>query len=261
MKVTNIKAFYDNDKKEYLINENKKFLEWLNKQITNGYIPFIDIHTLQSLIDHITLWYEIKYSDDKLEYEEANTKFQKSIRKFSNMDFNELMFILPEEELSIIECKYRSHNISNNEKMINISVKKKRNLNENSSLNKFPDLLLHINKTNGKILTNSYDKTLINSSTTIEELLRIFEEILIDEYDLTELKQSVNNHNVDLELRKKVLMFSALKILYSKNTIPEYGYKRAKNFIKEFNRNIPHLKLSIIETTKDVKTTKIKKMK
>ena len=74
----------------------------------------------------------------------------------------------------------------------------------------------------------------------LDELIKILENL----NRKINLKECVNNHNIDLELRKKLLQFVALKLLYSKNTIPENGYERAKRFIEEFNENIPNLKLS-----------------
>lgn len=56
--------------------------------------------------------------------------------------------------------------------------------------------------------------------------------------DFTELKESVYDHDCDIELRNRVLQLVALKLLYSKNTIPERGYERAKRFINEFNKKL-----------------------
>lgn len=46
------------------------------------------------------------------------------------------------------------------------------------------------------------------------------------------------DHNCDVELRNKVLQLVALKLLYSRRTIPERGYERAKRFINEFNKKM-----------------------
>lgn len=67
-----------------------------------------------------------------------------------------------------------------------------------------------------------------------------------DKLDLTELKESIFNYKCDNELRNKVLQLVALKLLYSKNTIPNRGYERAKRFINEFNKKL-NLALSIEE--------------
>ena len=41
-----------------------------------------------------------------------------------------------------------------------------------------------------------------------------------------------------MELRHRILQSVALKLLYSRNTIPERGYERAKRFINEFNKKL-----------------------
>ena len=72
----------------------------------------------------------------------------------------------------------------------------------------------------------------------LDELLSIFKEKYTDELDFTELKESVYDHNCDMELRHRILQLVALKLLYSRNTIPERGYERAKRFINEFNKKL-----------------------
>ena len=72
----------------------------------------------------------------------------------------------------------------------------------------------------------------------LDELLSIFKEKYTDELDFTELKESVYDHNCDMELRHRILQLVALKLLYSRNTIPERGYERTKRFINEFNKKL-----------------------
>ena len=73
---------------------------------------------------------------------------------------------------------------------------------------------------------------------SLDELLVVLSEKYVDELDFTELKESVYDHDCDMELRHRVLQLVALKLLYSKNTIPERGYERAKRFINEFNKKL-----------------------
>ena len=74
------------------------------------------------------------------------------------------------------------------------------------------------------------------------EILNNYEE----ELDTTELQECLYDNSCDLTLRYKLLQLVALSILYSKNTIPEYGYERAKRFINEFNKKM-NLELSTEE--------------
>lgn len=52
------------------------------------------------------------------------------------------------------------------------------------------------------------------------------------------MEKCIYDHNCDIELRERLLQLVALKLLYSKNTIPERGYERAKRFINEFNKKL-----------------------
>lgn len=46
--------FYEQDKKNYNIKNNKELLKWLKESINNRYHCFMDINDLQQLIDNIT---------------------------------------------------------------------------------------------------------------------------------------------------------------------------------------------------------------
>ena len=103
-----------------------------------------------------------------------------------------------------------------------------------------PYILLCANPMTGKVSKNyEIDEYLEDEEDiSLDQLLPIFKEKYSDELDYTELKDSVYNHNCDMELRNRLLQLVALKLLYSKNTIPERGYERAKRFINEFNKKI-----------------------
>lgn len=105
---------------------------------------------------------------------------------------------------------------------------------------KTPYFLLHANHMTGEVSKNYELEEYIGNDENIclDELLLIFNEKYTDELDFTELKESVYNHDCDIELRNRILQLVALKLLYSRNTIPERGYKRAKRFINEFNKKL-----------------------
>ena len=107
-------------------------------------------------------------------------------------------------------------------------------------LEEYPYFLLRADYMTGEV-SNDYglDEFLNGEEDlNLDELLSIFNEKYTDELEFTELKESVYNHNCDLELRHRVLQLAALKLLYSRNTIPERGYERAKRFINEFNEKL-----------------------
>ena len=166
------------------------------------------------------------------------------------------MYRLSDKELDLIQGVYRAfcggcHPIYNYkleiigwEDQVNIQIKNKRE-NKNYDLNYIPNFFVYANALNGKVQIDYYIKQVTKKENiTLDELLAVFKYTQKDKWDYSILEEIVENHNMDLMLRKKILQLVALKLLYSKNTIPERGYERAKRFISEFNKHIPELKLS-----------------
>ena len=253
MTIAQAERFYGQDTKDYEIEKNKDFLIWLKTSIKDGYHCFIEAEELQELIDSIVNWYEIKYPERELEYFEGtrHMNFQ-DIRRISDvMDIRQLLFRLPHNQLCLIECGYRAkgwgqHPIYENGKEIGwktqifMSINRKNEEESDSLLGKTPYFLLHADHMTGEV-SNDYElEEYLDSeeNLNLDELLSIFKEKYTDELDFTELKESVYDHNCDMELRHRILQSVALKLLYSRNTIPERGYERAKKFINEFNKKL-----------------------
>lgn len=174
------------------------------------------------------------------------------IRRISDvMDIRQLLFRLPHNQLCLMECGYRAkgwgqHPIYENGKEIGwkaqifMSINRKNEEESDSWLGKAPYFLLHADHMTGEV-SNDYElEEYLDSeeNLNLDELLSIFKEKYTDELDFTELKESVYDHNCDMELRHRILQLVALKLLYSRNTIPERGYERAKRFINEFNKKL-----------------------
>ena len=253
MTIAEAKRFYKEDKKEYEIGNNKDFINWLKTSIHNGYNCYIDIDELQELIDNIVNWYEIKYPERELEFFEGIQHLNfKDIKSISNvMDLRQLLFRLPHKQLCLIECGYRAKSWGKTPAYeagkeiawiptIYMSIKRK-NIEEYDALSEItPYYLLKAEHMTGKILKNYELSDYIENEDNLylDEVLSILNKKYSDELDFSELKQCIYNHNCDLELRHRILQLSALKLLYSRNTIPERGYKRAKRFINEFNKKL-----------------------
>lgn len=252
MTIAQTEKFWEQDTKDYEIKKNKDFLNWLKNSITDGYHCFIGTEELQELIDNIVNWYEIKYPERELEYFEGywHMDFQ-DIRRISDvMDMRQLLYRLPHNQLCLMECGYRAkywgkHPIFENDKevgwrtLISMSINRKNEEESNSWLGKAPYFSLHAEHMTGEVLSYELKKYLnLEESISLDELLSILNEKYIDELDFTELKESVYDHNCDMELRHRILQLVALKLLYSRNTIPERGYERAKRFINEFNKEL-----------------------
>ena len=253
MTVAQAERFYGQDTKDYEIEKNKDFLTWLKTSIKDGYHCFIKTEELQELIDSIVNWYEIKYPERELEYFEGtrHMAFQ-DIRRISDvMDIRQLLFRLPHNQLCLMECGYRAkgwgqYPIYENGKEIDLKVQifmkiNKKNKEEcNPWYGETTYFLLHADYMTGEV-SNYYElEDYIDNEENIslDELLSVFNEKYSNELDFTELTESVYDHHCDMELRDRILQLVALKLLYSRNTIPERGYERAKRFINEFNKKL-----------------------
>ncbi len=253
MTIAQAERFYEQDTKDYEIEKNKDFLIWLKTSIKDGYYCFIKTEELQELIDNIVNWYEIKYPERELEYFEGTKHMDfQDIKRISDvMDIRQLLFRLPHKQLCLMKCGYRAKGwgqrpIYENGKEIGcktqifMRIDRKTEEECDSLWDKNPYFLLHADYMTGEV-SNCYElEEYLNSEERIglDELLSIFNEKYTDELDFTELKKSVYNHNCDIELRHRILQLVALKLLYSRNTIPERGYERAKRFINEFNKKL-----------------------
>lgn len=253
MTIAQAERFYEQDTKDYEIEKNKDFLTWLKTSIKDGYHCFIKTEELQELIDSIVNWYEIKYPERELEYFEGtrHMNFQ-DIRRISDvMDIRQLLFRLPHNQLCLMECGYRAkgwgqHPIYENGKKIGweaqifMCISRKNKEESDSWLGKTPYFLLYADHMTGEVSNNYELEEYLDSeeNLNLDELLSIFKEKYTDELDFTELKESVYDHNCDMELRHRILQLVALKLLYSRNTIPERGYERSKRFINEFNKKL-----------------------
>lgn len=248
MTIAQAERFYEQDSKKYEVLKNKELLSWLKNSVKNGYHPFIDIEGLQKLVDDITNWYEIKYPEREKEFYEGIGYFDfenmKSLSKLMNI--KQLMYRLPREQLYLMECDYRStgqgfrnvyddkNEIVAEKPILFMSIYRK---NIESSI--VPNFLLHADNDSGKVEIDYNLKDYVNTdSITLDELLNLFKEKYSEEFSFTELEKCVYDHNCDVELRNKVLQLVALKLLYSRRTIPERGYERSKRFINEFNKKM-----------------------
>ena len=110
MTIPEAERFYKQDTKNYEIEKNIYFLNWLKISIANGYNCFIDTKELQELIDTIVTWYEIKYPERELEYFEGTRDIDfQNIKRISNiMSIRQLLYRLPHNQLCLIECGYRA---------------------------------------------------------------------------------------------------------------------------------------------------------
>lgn len=250
MTIAQARKFYEQDQREYNLEENKEFLSWFKDKIKNDYYPFIEIEELQELINNITYWYEIKYPEREFEFDEGikNLDFKSIAPLSKSMNIYQLMYRLSDDQLCLINGEYRSNcggirNIYNggskvvDQKAVLYIVIKQ--INNNYNANGINNNLIICAYPNGEVIINdSLKKYVDKERINLDELLSLFEEKYSHNLDFSVLKADVDDHNCDLELRKRILQLIALKLLYSQNTTPGRGYKRAKKFIDEFNKEL-----------------------
>mgnify|MGYP004455934617 FL=1 len=277
MTIAQARKFYEQDQREYNLEENKEFLSWFKGKIKNDYYPFIESEELQELINNITYWYEIKYPEREFELDEGikNLDFKSITPLSKSMNIYQLMYRLSDDQLCLINGEYRSNcggirNIYNggskvvDQKAVLYIVIKQ--INNNYNANGINNNLIICAYPNGEVLINDDLKKYVDKERiNLDELLSLFEEKYSHNLDFSVLNADVDDHNCDLELRKRILQLIALKLLYSQNTIPDRGYKRAKKFIDEFNKEL-NLNLSsekidnIINTNIEIEKSVDKKL-
>lgn len=242
MSIEQAQNFYNADKHKYQLNTNVELINWLKLKMDNGYYPYMDISELQNTIDTMVSWYEFKYPN--YEFENYNIISEpgknNSLTLSKNMDIQKLMHRLTWNGFSLMTCNYRANgysqkNIYDNKGLVigsktTIGIYIKKNDNTDSFVISADNKTGIVEKDNCKVKNICQGRNI-----TVDEFYRNFDD---DSYDLSPLKNCIYNHNTDIELRKKILELVALKLLYSSNTIPTYGYERATRFINEFNKKL-----------------------
>lgn len=238
MTIYEAEKFYQEDRKAYQIETNHEFLSWM-ASISDEYDNLIKINELQELIYLIASWYEIKYPERVFNnYEEDKDDIKKSKVLTRIMDFKQLLFRLSHDQSYLLKGGYRSRGwvrVTNKDgedtmEMCICMKPKQNNWKRTCSIK-----VITVDHITGEIFNP--DEFDYKDNLTIEKVLDIFENET-DEYDLSDLRSCVQNHKYDLELRERIIKLSALKLLYSKRTIPENGYIRARKLINEFNKEL-----------------------
>ena len=251
MTIAQAERFYNQDNKEYEIENNKELLSWIRNSINNGYHCFIETQELQELIDRIVNWYEMKYPERELEYYEGIRRDDfKDIERLSKvMDINQLFFRIPSRQLSLLRCGYRakhwSHHLVDDKEsiwkvLVNLKISHKYEEVDDFFSARMPYFFVSADCTTGEVQSDYELEEYVDTKKrySLDDILAIFKEKYSDELDFTELQECINDMNYDRELRNRILQLAALKIMYSRNTTPERGYERAKRFINEFNKKM-----------------------
>lgn len=247
MTIAEAENFYNQDEQKYILNKNKKILNFINEKNKEGITIGLNIEQMQQIIDNIVLFFEFKYPNSflhDLRYH-SNDKNEcfKTCQTISNqLDISQLKYHLHHDEVNFLECSYGNR--------VEIT-KEKKNLWDLTSL------YVSIN-TNGEIDIHDLNKLKefkfldnIEGIYQASDLLGRFIESPID-VNYSNLTKAVNRHKAEIQLRNIILELIPLKLIYSNSTLPEYGYIRAKNFARMFSKEY-NLKIDLNEVDEIMK--------
>lgn len=253
MTIAEADRFYEQDERKYELAKNQEFLIWLQNIMSNGYQSLVELEDLQDMIDFIALWFEMKYPERELRfYEGCKSLDFDDIQPLSKvMDIRQLMYRLPHEILCLMQGKYRSlatgvRKIYDNngdviayKTIILMRLSRKDEQDDSYDMEKKRNLCIYADSATGQVEMSDEIKDIAgDKEVTLAELLAILRQNYGEVFDLTPLERCLYNQVCDIELREKTLQLVALRLLYSRMTIPERGYERAKRFINEFNKKL-----------------------
>jgi hypothetical protein len=219
-----IQNFYNADKQEYLLINNEEFLS-----IFKDYQKFnrdFGLEAMTKLMDDIVNFYEFKFPNELYDgsITEKSQDYQSIIEVANLLNLNQLRLRLHHDAREFLRCDYWEH----------VTLTTNDNI-------PYPSRMHYIRISNG--LVNPYDLSKLPEISSTQDRAKTPEELLVtlstktNNVDYSHLEQLVEHHDINVVLRKKLLELTALKMLYSKNTLPIYSCKRVKHFIKEFNEN------------------------
>lgn len=221
--------FFLLDKRKYILEENEEFLKWYSEKEKQGFKSIISIEQMQDLINKVVLFYEFKYPNEMLVYinnsDYSNAiENAKSISKLLN--FEQLKLRLYHDYIQFFECSYGYQVTLRREK---------KNLWDltRETVRVYDDGLL--DEYDLKCLKESGFLDDITGITRIEDLYGRYESIDTD-VDYSELKEWIQIHKYRVSLRNRILNIIPYAFIYSENTLPRYGYVRAKSFARLFSK-------------------------
>ena len=229
------------DTHKYDLKTNKDLISWLIKSLENGYNFNLSIEELQDLIDELVIWYEIKY---------PNTGIDNDFIETLNME--KLLKHLPYKEASLLECRYRSRSVFpklvyNDDYEIEYTPHLMMNIKTKENTDEDTTYIIYVDSLTGYVAKE--DDKYFKKDLKLEKLLFTLREKYHDKLEFSDIEECVYNHYCDFELRKMILEYAALKLLFSVNSNLENGYMRAKKLIEDFNEEFDaHLSLFEIES-------------
>ena len=232
--------------KKSTLKENKAFLDWLTTTIKGGYLCLMDLDEMQDLIDSIVAWYELKYPErmlinlDRINNNERFTPEYYVSESFRDMkdiskelDIDHLLYTLSDNQVRLILCHYQAKEYckvgDKPRTLMSIRITRKDEANKGFAVLADP-------KT-GRIEKSPQIGEYIDSleDSSLEALHEAMQKNYSQVLDFSELTDTIHDYECDNELRHRLLLLSAIGMVYSDKTTPIHGYERAEKFINDFN--------------------------
>lgn len=232
--------------KRYELLKRKELLGYLKVQNLKGYVSYLDVNEIYNLINKVSAWYDLKYpnyelakldiNNFKLEDMNILSQYMNSDELFKRLSFLENVFLMGEYRYKRSGSIKRNNNkVDNWTEVIWIDVPRK-SLDPKCPIWLKPlDLKVLVDVKSGMVLNiGELDEYIYNvHSLKLDDLLKDLEPFK-DTLDLRNILYVVKTHNIDLELRNKVLELISLKLINSSS----YGYFKAGEMHKDFNKEL-----------------------
>lgn len=232
--------------KKYELLKRKELLGYLKVQELKGYVSYLDVNEIYNLINKVSAWYDLKcpnyelakldINNFKLEDMNILSQYMNSDELFKRLSFLENVFLTGEYRYKRAGSIKRSNNkVDNWTDVIWIDVPRK-SLDPKCPIWLKPlDLKVLVDVKSGMVLNiGELDEYIYNvHSLKLDDLLKDLEPFK-DTLDLRNISYVVKTHNIDLELRNKVLELISLNLINSSS----YGYFKALEMLKDFNREL-----------------------
>lgn len=248
MTISEAENFYKQDEHKYIIKENDEILNFIKEKKKQRISIWTTIEEMQDMINKITSFFEFKYPDKFLDALKHNPECRtvKICDKTAKiLDIEQLKHRLSHDQNQFLECPYGSY--------FNI-VKPKKNLWDLNHLFIRIDNDGHIAKNELEEIQEYKFLHSIEGIDNAEDLLGRFIGSPI-EVNYSELEKIIISHKTQIQLRDIILNLIPFSLIYSKNTLPEYGYIRAKSFVRMFNKEY-HVNIDLHEVEEIIKNSK-----
>lgn len=231
MTISEVENFHKQDEKKYILSQNKKILNFIQQKKKEGINFRLSIEQMQQIINQIVQFFEFKYPSSfitdlfyKCEDTKKDMKICQSLAK--TLDIEQLKYRLGHYYVQFLDCSYGDRFDM---------YKEKKNLNDIDRISVRMDKNGTIEPYDLESIREYGFLNNIDGIQTISDALGRFIESPVD-VDYSGLTKAVITHKAQIQLRNMILELIPLKLIYSNNGDPEYGYIRAKSFVRMFNK-------------------------